>query len=215
MKKKLINLGNITSQDFINDPKRLGITLSRYKFVGKMFEGFNSVLEVGSGDGFKSLSLKNSFKSLTLSDIQPKKKILFDTNYKVNSFVFGSGTFNFKNIDFILHDFVKNSLKQKFDGIFGLDVLEHIKKKDEKKFILNLKKSLKPNGSLIIGMPSLQSQKYASKLAKKEHVNCKTKAELRKFLKKYFKNVYMFSMNDEVLHTGFDDLSHYIIGLAN
>ncbi len=203
MKKKLINLGNITSQDFINDPKRLGITLSRYKFVGKMFEGFNSVLEVGSGDGFKSLSLKNSFKYLKLSDIQPKKKILFDTNYK------------FKNIDFILHDFVKNSLKQKFDGIFALDVLEHIKKKDEKTFILNLKKSLKPNGSLIIGMPSLQSQKYASKLAKKEHVNCKTKAQLRKFLKRYFKNVYMFSMNDEVLHTGFDELSHYIIGLSN
>ena len=59
---KVINLGNITSEDFINDPKRLGITLSRYKFVGKMLEGFNEVLEIGAGDGFKSLSLKNSFK---------------------------------------------------------------------------------------------------------------------------------------------------------
>lgn len=203
MKNKLINLGNITSQDFVSDPKRLGITLSRYKFVGKMFEGFESVLEVGAGDGFKSLSLKNSFKYLKLSDIQIKKKKLFDSNYK------------FKNIDYLVHNFVKSSIKQKFDGIFALDVLEHIKRKDEKNFILNLKKSLKPNGSLIIGMPSLQSQKYASKLAKKEHVNCKTKAELRKFLKSYFNNVYMFSMNDEVLHTGFDELSHYIIGLSN
>ncbi len=203
MKNKLINLGNITSQDFVSDPKRLGITLSRYKFVGKMFEGFESVLEVGAGDGFKSLSLKNSFKYLKLSDIQTKKKKLFDSNYK------------FKNIDYLVHNFVKSSIKQKFDGIFALDVLEHIKRKDEKNFILNLKKSLKPNGSLIIGMPSLQSQKYASKLAKKEHVNCKTKAELRKFLKSYFNNVYMFSMNDEVLHTGFDELSHYIIGLSN
>ena len=88
MKKKLINLGNITSQDFINDPKRLGITLSRYKFVGKMFEGFNSVLEVGSGDGFKSLSLKNSFKYLKLSDIQPKKKyyLILTTNLKTLNF---------------------------------------------------------------------------------------------------------------------------------
>ena len=64
-------------------------------------------------------------------------------------------------------------------------------------------------------MPSSQSQKYASKLAKKEHVNCKTKKQLKIFLKKYFNCVYMFSMNDEVLHTGFDDMSHYIIGLAN
>ena len=64
-------------------------------------------------------------------------------------------------------------------------------------------------------MPSLQSQKYASKLAKKEHVNCKTKKELKIFLSKFFNNVYMFSMNDEVLHTGFDDLSHYILGVCN
>jgi 2-polyprenyl-3-methyl-5-hydroxy-6-metoxy-1,4-benzoquinol methylase len=203
MKNKSIKLGDITSQDFVSDPKRLGITLSRYKFVGKMFEGFNSVLEVGAGDGFKSLSLKNSVNYLKLSDIDLKKKNLFDSAY------------SFKNIDYIVHDFVKKPLKEKFDGIFALDVLEHIKKKQENRFIQNLKKSLKINGTLIIGMPSLQSQKYASKLAKKEHVNCKTKKELRKFLKRYFKNVYMFSMNDEVLHTGFDDLSHYIIGLSN
>ena len=203
MKKKLIKLGNITSEDFINDPKRLGITLSRYKFVGKMFEGFNSVLEVGAGDGFKSISLKNSFRSLTLTDINKNKKISFDKNYKL------------KNINFEINNFINKPLKKKFDGIFALDVLEHIEKKNEKKFILNLKKSLKEDGSLIIGMPSLQSQKYASRLAKKEHVNCKTKKQLQNFLKKYFKCVYMFSMNDEVLHTGFDDLSHYIIGLAN
>jgi len=203
MKKKLIKLGNITSEDFINDPKRLGITLSRYKFVGKMFEGFNSVLEVGAGDGFKSISLKNSFRTLKLTDINKNKKISFDKNYKL------------KNINFEINNFINKPLKKKFDGIFALDVLEHIEKKNEKKFILNLKKSLKEDGSLIIGMPSLQSQKYASRLAKKEHVNCKTKKQLQNFLKKYFKCVYMFSMNDEVLHTGFDDLSHYIIGLAN
>jgi len=177
--------------------------LSRYKFVGKMFEGFDSVLEVGAGDGFKSLSLKDNFKSLTLTDIHNKKKFLFNKNY------------NFKNIKFEINNFVKKPLNKKFDGIFALDVLEHIEKKNEKNFIINLKKSLKKNGSLIIGMPSLQSQKYASKLAKKEHVNCKTKKQLRDFLKIHFKCVYMFSMNDEVLHTGFDDLSHYIFGLSN
>ena len=200
---KVINLGNITSEDFINDPKRLGITLSRYKFVGKMLEGFDEVLEIGAGDGFKSLSLKNSFKKLTLTDIDESKKTFFDKTYK------------FKNIKFITHNFLKRPLQKKFDGIFALDVLEHIQKRDETKFIKNIKKSLKKNGSLIIGMPSLQSQKYASKLAKKEHVNCKTKKSLRSFLKRHFKCIYMFSMNDEVVHTGFDDLSHYIIGIAN
>lgn len=203
MKTKFMKLGDITSKDFMNDPKRLGITLSRYKFVGKMFEDYKSVLEIGAGDGFKSLSLKDSFKELTLSDIKTIKKNNFDKIYK------------FKNIKYIINNFVNKPLNQTFDGIYALDVLEHIEKKNENKFIVNVKKSLKTNGSLIIGMPSLQSQKYASKLAKKEHVNCKTKKELKIFLSKFFNNVYMFSMNDEVLHTGFDDLSHYILGVCN
>ena len=57
-------------------------------------------------------------------------KKLFDSNYK------------FKNIDYLVHNFVKSSVKQKFDGIFALDVLEHIKRKDEKNFILNLESFL-------------------------------------------------------------------------
>ena len=78
----------------------------------------------------------------------------------------------------------------------------------------NIINSLNKNGSVIIGMPSIESQKYASKGSKLGHINCKNKSELKKFLKKYFNNVFMFSMNDEVLHTGFDQMSHYIIGLA-
>ena len=109
----------------------------------------------------------------------------------------------------------KKKIAKKFDGIYSLDVLEHIHKKKENVFIKNLKNSLKTHGSLIIGMPSLESQKYASKWSKLGHINCKTKKELKKLLHRYFNNVYMFSMNDEVLHTGFDSMSHYILAIAN
>ena len=85
-----------------------------------MFEGFNSVLEVGAGDGFKSISLKDSFRSLTLTDINKSKKMSFYRNYK------------FKNINFEINNFIKNPLKKKYDGIFALDVLEHIEKKMKK-----------------------------------------------------------------------------------
>ena len=64
-------------------------------------------------------------------------------------------------------------------------------------------------------MPTLESQKYASKGSKLGHINCKSKKELKKTLSKFFNNVYMFSMNDEVLHTGYDKMSHYIFALAN
>ena len=40
-----------------------------YKFVAKMFEGYENVLEVGAGDGFKSPIVKQHCKNLYLSDI--------------------------------------------------------------------------------------------------------------------------------------------------
>ncbi|MFM8835604.1 MAG: methyltransferase type 12, partial [Actinomycetota bacterium] len=33
-------------------------------------------------------------------------------------------------------------------------------------------------------------------------------------LKKYFHSVFMFSMNDEVVHTGFFPMSHYLIAVC-
>lgn len=95
------------------------------------------------------------------------------------------------------------SVKKKYDGIFSLDVFEHINKSKELKFISNCKNSLKNNGLLIIGIPSSESQKYASKMSKAGHVNCKSGPELKKILNKFFDNVFIFSMNDEVVHTGF------------
>ncbi len=77
----------------------------------------------------------------------------------------------------------------------------------------NILESLDVKGTLIIGMPSLESQVYASEASKIGHVNCKSGNELSEFCKKYFHNVYSFSMNDEVLQTGFYPMSHYLFTL--
>ena len=42
----------------------------------------------------------------------------------------------------------------------------------------------------------------------------KQKKGLKELLKRHFNNVYIFSMNDEVLHTGFDSMSHYILAIS-
>ena len=47
--------GRMTSHAWRDDPKRLGFTLARYKFVAKMLAGYEQVLEVGCGDGFASV----------------------------------------------------------------------------------------------------------------------------------------------------------------
>ena len=63
-------------------------------------------------------------------------------------------------------------------------------------------------------MPSLESQIYASPASKEGHVNCQSKKQLKRTLLKYFSTVFMFSMNDEVMHTGFAPMSHYLMAVC-
>ena len=44
----------------------------------------------------------------------------------------------------------------------------------------------------------------------KLHVNCFDKDRLQNYLNNFFKNVFTFGMNDEVLHTGYDKMCHYV-----
>ena len=196
-----IELGLTTSFTFRNDPKRLIFLLSRYKFVLKMLDGFNEVLEIGCGDGFGTSLVASGVKKIVAIDFDP----IFIKNAK-------ELRKERKNIEFIIHDILKAPLFKKFDAVYSLDVLEHIDKEDL--FMKNLILSLEDNGVAIIGMPSLESQKYASKESKEGHINCKSGDEFKKFCSKYFKNVFLFSMNDEVVHTGFYPMAHYLIVLA-
>ena len=59
-------------------------------------------------------------------------------------------------------------------------------------------------------MPSLESQAHASPQSKAGHVNCKTGEALKRTLERHFHTVFIFSMNDEVVHTGFYPMCHYL-----
>ena len=119
-----------------------------------------------------------------------------------------------KKINILFIILQKKKTLKKYDCIYSLDVIEHIEKKICDRFIKNIKNSLKNNGTLIIGQPSLSSQKYASKYSKKLHVNCFDKNELENYLKKFFNNVFTFGMNDEVVHTGYDKMCHYVFAIC-
>lgn len=199
----LNKLGIMTSFGWDNDPKRLGFVLSRYKFVAKMFSGKKNILEIGACDGWPSRIVKNEVINLTVSD--------FDKSF----IEFGKKNISKKfPMKFIVHDMTKNPTLQKFDGIYAIDVFEHIEKKKENIFLKNIIKSLNYNGSLILGCPSLEAQKYSKDSKKKGHVNCKSSIDLKLTLEKYFYNVFLFSMNDEVLHTGFGKMSQYLFVLC-
>ena len=95
-----------------------------------------------------------------------------------------------------------------------MDVLEHIEKTTEDLLLEALSKSLKDNGTLIVGIPSIESQPYASPVSKVQHINCKSMYELKDLMSNYFRNVYMFGMNDEMLHVGYHHMCQYIFAMG-
>ena len=200
---RVASLGRMRNFDWHNDPRRLLFTLARYKFVSKMFDGYGTVLEIGCGDAFATRIVQQTVKKVTVTDFDP---IFIEE-------IHGRRQQKWE-LDAHVHNMVLEPTKQSFDGIFSLDVLEHVQQSDEDAFLKNTCLSLKSHGALIIGMPSLESQTYASEGSKIGHVNCKTGTDLRDLMKKYFHSVFMFSMNDEVVHTGFFPMAHYLFAVC-
>ncbi len=186
-----------------DDPRRMAFMLSRYKFVAKMFEGYGRVLEIGCGDGFGTRIVKQTVRAVTAID--------FDQTYIDSAVACQSEAWP---IEFRVHDVLEEPVSGTFDGVFALDVLEHIPQSDEEKFIANAIAPLSADGACIFGMPSLESQPYASAGAKLGHVNCKEQPVLRSLMSRFFRNVFMFGANDEVVHTGYSKMAHYNIALC-
>jgi hypothetical protein len=78
----------------------------------------------------------------------------------------------------------------------------------------NIANSLNREGVLIIGIPSIQSQAYASAPSREGHVNCKDYPGLKQAMQEFFHNVFIFSMNDEVVHTGLASMASYLFALC-
>jgi len=200
----LVPLGIEKSGSWQEDPRRLLFALSRYKFVAKMFSGLDNVLEVGCGDGWPIPILLQEVRHVHGVDIDPV--FINDIHER--------GVSPKWSYTYAVHDMLSGPLQSEFDAAYSLDVLEHISANDESIFLKNVVLSLKKNGIAIFGMPSLNSQEYASAGSKAGHVNCKNGPELKVLLQKYFNHVFIFSMNDEVVHTGFQPMAQYLFGLC-
>ncbi|EKD74398.1 MAG: hypothetical protein ACD_44C00469G0008 [uncultured bacterium] len=202
-KKGLASLGLSTNLDWRRDPKRVLFLLARYKFVSKMLAGKSNVLEIGCGDAFGTRIVLDEVGAIDAIDFDPI--FVQDINSRME-----------KDWEFtcITHDMLSSKMNKRYDAAYAIDVFEHIAQEDEQIFLNNVISSLTREGVLILGMPSLQSQKYASEGSKIGHVNCKDEPELRKLLTKNFQHVFLFSMNDEVVHTGFYMMAHYYFALC-
>jgi SAM-dependent methyltransferase len=186
-----VTLGRMIGQKWQDDPKGLLFTLARYKHVARLLEGYGTVAEVGCGDGFTGRLVEQVVGWLDRYD--------FDERFCAEA---GATQ----------HDITEAPLPITYSAIYMLDVFEHIA--DTARLMENLCASLEPDGVLIIGIPSLESQAYASEQSRQGHVACMCGAEFRDLLQRYMKTVFLFGIQDETLTTGFYPMANYLLAVC-
>jgi 2-polyprenyl-3-methyl-5-hydroxy-6-metoxy-1,4-benzoquinol methylase len=194
-----ISLGPWTSYSLIHDPKHMSFVLARYKFVAKMLEGRQRVMEVGSGDGFGIPLIAQAVGHLHCVDWEPRH--IEDNPKRLK---------HLTNVSYQAIDLNQERPDITVDAVYSIDVIEHLEAAQEAAFMENLVRCLTPTGVMITGTPNITAAQYATERSRVQHINLKSQATLRALNERYFENVFMFGMNDEVLHTGYAPMCHYI-----
>ena len=198
-----VKLGPYSSYDWRHDPRHILFTLARYKFCAKMLAGKGDILEVGCGDAIGVPILLQEVEYIYGVDFEAPT---IDSNILLNEYP--------NRLDFEVLDITERPLERKFDAGLSLDVLEHIPKDKEENYMSNICLSLEPNAIFIFGTPNITSKEYASLQSAQGHVNLKSHTSLKALLDNYFQNVLLFSMSDEVVHTGFYPMAQYLFGVG-
>jgi len=200
-----VQLGPWSSHIYRSDPRHLLFVLSRYKFVAKLLADKDHVLEIGCGDGIGLPVVLQSVKKITAVDIEPL--VITDIQKRIDSDVLD-------RCDVRIVNLVTTPLEGVYDAAYSLDVIEHIEPANECSFLTNIVKSLKPEGFLVIGTPNVSADQYASPYSREGHINLKSAETLKISLGNFFHHVFIFSMNDEMVHTGYYPMAHYLFALG-
>jgi 2-polyprenyl-3-methyl-5-hydroxy-6-metoxy-1,4-benzoquinol methylase len=201
--KGAVKMGPWTSHIWRNDPRHLCFLLSRYKFCAKMLAGRDKVVEIGCGDAFGLFVVKQTVGSVHGIDFEPL--VIEDAKKRLEE-----EGFEGRGVTLSIHDITKGSVSGRFDAAYSLDVIEHILPEKEEIFMANICASLKEHAVCIIGTPNITADKYASQYSREGHINLKSSETLHQLMGSYFHSVFDFSMNDEIVHTGYAPMAHYI-----
>ncbi|MFH1876317.1 MAG: class I SAM-dependent methyltransferase [Candidatus Omnitrophota bacterium] len=201
MGRDTVTLGPHYTYVLKNLPRRLLFVLSRYKFAAKIIGQGKDIIEVGCSEGFGTNILMEEARRVVAVD------------FDIDAIACAKVSFTSNKVQFMIADIMKERIGS-FDAAVALDVIEHIYPSNEKKFLMSICANLKPYGLAVIGTPNKTAGVYASKTSKLSHVNVYTAQRLRDSLSRYFHQVMIFSANDEVVHTGFYPMAHYLIGVG-
>ncbi len=199
---------------FLGDPKRIAFFMSRYKFAGKMLRRCKSILDVGCGDGMGSVSFLSDTDADQVLGLDFEPKVIDYATEKLLPALHvarpDAGKLSFTCQDFTLGVYPTGI----FDGLCCLDVIEHIDPNLGDDFIDRMASTLTQNGVAVVGTPNGLAAQYGSVHSQIGHINLYDPERFRRALEARFLHVFAFSMNDEIVHTGFDKLAHYLMAVC-
>ncbi len=201
-----VTLGPYASYSMMTDPKHLCFVLSRYKFCAKLLHGQPRVLEVGCGDAIGLPLVAQSVGHVFATD---QDATIVDDNLQRMGFL--------RNCTFLRFDPTRGPFQEAggaLDAVYLLDVIEHVEPSLEASLMDNLAASVRRGGVCIVGTPNAEAAKHASPQSQEGHINLKSHAGLLTLMQRRFETSFLFSMNDEVVHTGFYPMAHYFVAVG-
>ena len=201
---RTLSLGPYFTQQLLDSPRHLLFTLSRYKFAARQLpqDSAVDVLELGCSEGIGTLMLAEKGHRVTAVD--------FDGD----AIRHANETLNKPNITFVDANFLGGKFGD-FYAAISIDVIEHIYQTEEDSFFETIRINLDADGICLVGTPNITAAQYASTHSQIGHVNLFTAERLVSLMKRYFQHVFLFGMNDEVVHTGFYPMCHYLLALGS
>lgn len=189
---------------FLENPLDFFILLARYKFAARFIKKTDHVLDAGCGHGHGSIFLRQFGAKVTGSDFDSELVRKRQQEYK-----------DVSNINFTeLNLLDVSNHKTQYDVVVSMDVIEHFSKSDTEIVAKNYAALTKDTGFAVIGTPNIASAPYASARRKALHIHEFTPQEFEELLSRNFKRVFLFSMTDEVVSTGFSKMAWYLMALC-
>ncbi len=200
-KDRSFSFGPYYSYQFRNTPRHILFTLARYKFAAKMIGQKKKILELGCNEGLGSYYLSEFSDHVHGVDLDEGAIAWAKKNMENEKISFQADNFLGKEYG-------------KYSAVVSIDVLEHIYPENEELYLQTLVKNMVYNGICIVGTPNIVTQKFADQKIAGAHVNLYSAERLVQSLETVFHNVFLFSQNDEMIHTGYTPMANYLLALC-
>lgn len=194
-----LTLGPQASAQWLTAPDHLAMVLSRYRAAASLLGSAQVVLEVGCGEGIGSRILAAGRGSYFGIDPDPEAiEVAEETaDEQDDAVVFSVGTLD--------------ALHGLYDAVVALDVIEHFSAEHATHWIAALCSRLTAGGVCVIGTPNAAFDHLASPASVAGHVTTYTHEQLYALLRRHFRIVQSFGMQDTALHLGHPEARHYLL----